>query len=402
MVPRPLPSSCRTMALGRRRSRGRALVLVSRAGARRALASGAGSAALGLRGGRLGGLGGLVGRDHARLALAARAPSAAGAAPAALRRALAGLGLRGSVLRPRRARAASARGAAALAGVSSAATPAAAGSPAASSASRAASSCSMSAVLRRRRPPRLPRRRRLACASSPSRRLRHRRRPSRRRRSRLVGGGAVSARSGVISSAGRPGPAGGETAAPEAAPAAAAGSAALGFRRLRLLRLFAAWRAGRPAPRLRPSRRPAAPRRRRPLLGAGRLLPGGCRAPAGRGHGDERRGRQVREGVRRGGVAVPRRRRPCLAGRLRRRLAGALGRRRSGDRLLVPAAPAVAAAAARRGVSRRRPRLIHVRGAALGVGRGRRLVAGRALLGCAHEVNSFRRRPSGPAANLPR
>ena len=161
-------------------------------------------------------------------------------------------------------------------------------------------------------------------------------------------------------------------------------------------------RADRPSPRLRPSRRPAAPRRVPALLGAGRLLSGGCRAPAGRAHRDQRRGRQVGEGVRRGRVAVPRRRRPCLAGRLRRRLAGALGRRRSGDRLLVPAAPAVAAAAAWCGFSPAALSLIHVRGATLGVGRGRRLVAGRALLGCAHEVNSFRRRTSGPAANRPR
>ena len=216
----------------------------------------------------------------------------------------------------------------------------------------------------------------------------------RRRRSRLAGGGGGLGAQRASSRRQPAGPAGGGP--PRGGCAGRRGRLRrLGFRRLRLLRLFAAWRADRPSPRLRSSRRPAAPRRCRLRLGAGRLLPGGApRRPPAAAHRDQRRGGQVCEArpprrcsPSRGVDAVPGRSSP--AGRARPaprpaspRPTGLLCRR-------PPRLPR-----RRRGAAspRRAVGLVHVRGAALGVRRRRRLVAGRALLRCAHEVNSFRRR----------
>ena len=147
--PRPLPSSCRTMALGRRRSRGRGLGLGLAAGARRAFAASGRAGARRPVGPR--GFGGLVGRRRACLA-----PAAPCAAAAARRLAPAstasprssGHGLRGVLPAPRRAAAASAA-VAPPARLRSSRRPRACGPPARRRPPRPrarASSCSMSAV----------------------------------------------------------------------------------------------------------------------------------------------------------------------------------------------------------------------------------------------------------------
>ena len=104
-MPSPLPSSWRTMALGRRRSRGRPLVLASRAGDSPALVSSVASPPA--SGGSASGASGASPPPPSggRLALAACAASAARTPPAALRAVLAGLGRRGVVLLTRLGRA---------------------------------------------------------------------------------------------------------------------------------------------------------------------------------------------------------------------------------------------------------------------------------------------------------
>ena len=150
--------------LGRRRSRGRPLVLVSRT--RRLAGLGLGrSLAAGIRRLGLAGLKSLCGcpRELLRACRAcdARAPPRdrrrlAPFSPGSRFSGFAGRAALGGFLAALRRPSAPAPAAAAASGASAWASPVA-GSPAASSASRAASSCSMSELLRRRRPPRLPR-----------------------------------------------------------------------------------------------------------------------------------------------------------------------------------------------------------------------------------------------------
>ena len=341
-------------------------------------------------------------------ALAARAAPAPAPGPAPLGAVLAGfafsglagraalgrfLGLCGGLLR-------AAPGPPAASGASAWASPVA-GSPAASSASRAASSCSMSELLRRRRPPRLPRRRRLAGVSSPS--------PSWPAPS--AGGASAGADSAAASGA-----AGGVADSAAAGAAAASGAAARGFRRRgrcgsRRRSCRRRWALLLRAPRASP-RRPAPSRSRRACGTSLRRQTAWRCEPAAPSRLPAHRRRaaptipppQAPAAPWEARTSPPRTCTPPAAwrpavGPPRSRLRGArlcrrvclslprLGRRR---RPLVPAAAAVAPAAARRGFAGRAGRIVHVWSAVLGARRGRRLFAGRALLRCAHVVNSFR------------